>query len=590
MGKIVSPGSPQRDEAHQHVAVRALAADLVRVHARGLVAVVAVGDQQLGGRERRPARRRSRPGRRRARAGGSVPSSSVSSPNGGAVEVRRERRPGVAVVEREDRREVRARRAREPQPVLLRAGVRALVRADPARAVVLDAHAREQPVARAAAAVGAGVVLLERPQRRARRRRRRRRRRASARSVARGVRVRVAAGGSCGRSISTTLYGERATQRRALLRRRSRRTAARRRARGRRCGRGRSGARAGARCRPRRRRMLEPPPPPRSDVPPSPSEGALVSGGRRSPPCRWRRRPPAVDGRAERDPDPDLAELAPQDVGPVAGGGHPRAVDLGGRGERCRCPRRCSRPATSRGRARSRCAGSGRPCRRRRATRGRSSRRATMSREWAPAAARSALVLAQRREPARGALAVVQAQHRRADRREVAGGGVQRGVGAGGGARLAAAPGEPAGETSSAHAATASARRTTSVPSPLGSAADSNPPEPSRRDLDARSACHDSRRARGVAQPGSAPALGAGGRGFESRRPDHRSCLLEREIDARGPASARAAPAGRRRSRCACVQRDDVNVAGGSVQTMRWRTTLPGSQRTVTIPTLLVDR
>ena len=43
--------------------------------------------------------------------------------------------------------------------------MRALVRADPARAVVLDAHAREQPVAGAAAAVGAGVVLLERPQR-----------------------------------------------------------------------------------------------------------------------------------------------------------------------------------------------------------------------------------------------------------------------------------------------------------------------------------------------------------------------------------------------------------------------------------------
>ena len=57
------------------------------------------------------------------------------------------------------------RRAREPQPVLLRAGVRALVRADPAGAVVLDAHAREDAVARAAPPVGPGVVLLERPQR-----------------------------------------------------------------------------------------------------------------------------------------------------------------------------------------------------------------------------------------------------------------------------------------------------------------------------------------------------------------------------------------------------------------------------------------
>src|SRR3954463_4869967 len=38
----------ERDEAHQHVAVLALAADLVGVDARGLVAVVAVGDEQLG--------------------------------------------------------------------------------------------------------------------------------------------------------------------------------------------------------------------------------------------------------------------------------------------------------------------------------------------------------------------------------------------------------------------------------------------------------------------------------------------------------------------------------------------------------------
>ena len=41
-------GVVERDQAHQRVAVRALAADLVGVGARGLVAVVAVGDQQLG--------------------------------------------------------------------------------------------------------------------------------------------------------------------------------------------------------------------------------------------------------------------------------------------------------------------------------------------------------------------------------------------------------------------------------------------------------------------------------------------------------------------------------------------------------------
>ena len=50
------------------------------------------------------------------------------------------------------------RGAGEPQPVLLRAGVRALVRPDAAGAVVLDRHAREEPVAGAAPAVGAGVV------------------------------------------------------------------------------------------------------------------------------------------------------------------------------------------------------------------------------------------------------------------------------------------------------------------------------------------------------------------------------------------------------------------------------------------------
>ncbi len=37
----------QGDEAHQNIAVRPFAADLLRVDARGLVAVVTVGDQQL---------------------------------------------------------------------------------------------------------------------------------------------------------------------------------------------------------------------------------------------------------------------------------------------------------------------------------------------------------------------------------------------------------------------------------------------------------------------------------------------------------------------------------------------------------------
>ena len=68
-GEDRQAGIAERDEAHQHVPVPALAAALLGVDARRLVAVVAVGDQQLGGGERRPRRPRSRPGRRRATAG-----------------------------------------------------------------------------------------------------------------------------------------------------------------------------------------------------------------------------------------------------------------------------------------------------------------------------------------------------------------------------------------------------------------------------------------------------------------------------------------------------------------------------------------
>ncbi len=71
VGKIVSPGSLSETRHISTWRCGAVAADLLRVRARGLVAVVAVGDQQLGGRAAPPARRRSRPGRRRARADGS---------------------------------------------------------------------------------------------------------------------------------------------------------------------------------------------------------------------------------------------------------------------------------------------------------------------------------------------------------------------------------------------------------------------------------------------------------------------------------------------------------------------------------------
>ena len=51
-GEDRQAGVFERHQAHQHVAVRSLAADLVGVDASGLVAVVAVGDQELGGVER----------------------------------------------------------------------------------------------------------------------------------------------------------------------------------------------------------------------------------------------------------------------------------------------------------------------------------------------------------------------------------------------------------------------------------------------------------------------------------------------------------------------------------------------------------
>ena len=161
------PGVLQRDEAHQDVGVGALAAAaLLRVHARGLVAVVSVGDEQLRALERAVHRR---DGVRVA----DPPQAVAGAVGVGRLAVGRlgedrldgrPRGPRRVVVEREDGGEVRAGRAREPEAVLLGPGVRALVRADAAGPVVLDPHPGEDPVARAGAAVGSRVVLGERPQ------------------------------------------------------------------------------------------------------------------------------------------------------------------------------------------------------------------------------------------------------------------------------------------------------------------------------------------------------------------------------------------------------------------------------------------
>ncbi len=155
----------ERDKAHEHVAVRAIAANLLGVHPGRLVAVMAVGDQQLC------LRTRPLDGLDRGRVGD--PPEPVDGPvivSGLRPRIllreRRKRRPRALVgirEQREDRREVRARGAGEPQPVLLRPRMSALVWPDPAGAIVLHPDASEESAAGPLAAVGSGVVLGQCP-------------------------------------------------------------------------------------------------------------------------------------------------------------------------------------------------------------------------------------------------------------------------------------------------------------------------------------------------------------------------------------------------------------------------------------------
>src|SRR5918995_1227857 len=167
--------------------------------------------------------------------------------------------------------------------------------------------------------------------------------------------------------------------------------------------------------------ILEGPPPPRSDVSPSPSEGAwsLAAGP------EVRRVGGAVragGGRAERDADADLPELRPKDVGPVAGRAHPRVVDLAGRGEVAGAPRDvlAVRPAVVADVADA------------------TAQIAVLEHARAHHVVRVALrgaaqllVRPQLGQALRGALLVVEAQHRGADLLEVALGGDELRVGAG---------------------------------------------------------------------------------------------------------------------------------------------------------------
>ena len=122
-GEDEQPGVRERAEQHQRVVVAALAADLLGVHARGLVAMVAVRDQEL------------RVGQRPCSAAISSASRDPPERVAGALVVAclRERHAALHALEglaggaarvgkeAEDGGEVRLRRAREPQAVLLRA-------------------------------------------------------------------------------------------------------------------------------------------------------------------------------------------------------------------------------------------------------------------------------------------------------------------------------------------------------------------------------------------------------------------------------------------------------------------------------------
>ena len=70
---------------------------------------------------------------------------------------------GIAVMEQEDRLELRPRRAEQPQAALLRAGVRALVRQHDAVLVRLEPQGDDEPVARPLDPVRPEVSLRQRP-------------------------------------------------------------------------------------------------------------------------------------------------------------------------------------------------------------------------------------------------------------------------------------------------------------------------------------------------------------------------------------------------------------------------------------------
>ena len=141
-GKDGQPGVLQRDEGHQDVVGGTAGTDLALVGERGLVAVVAVGDQQLArlelGSDRLVDSRVFDP----PDAVGRPVAIGHFAP-GLAAEDRLEVAPGVAGMEGEDGGEVVSGGAGQSQPVLLGARLGPLVGADPL-AVRSESDTREQ--------------------------------------------------------------------------------------------------------------------------------------------------------------------------------------------------------------------------------------------------------------------------------------------------------------------------------------------------------------------------------------------------------------------------------------------------------------
>ena len=137
---------------------RRLAAVLLVERERRLVAVMPVGDQEL------------RVGELLDSASENSGSSRQSASDAAFVR----RQVGLAetvdldraVPEEEERLELRARRAEQPQPALLRPRVRALVRQDDAVLVRLEPERSDEPLAAPVDAVRADVLLREPPARR----------------------------------------------------------------------------------------------------------------------------------------------------------------------------------------------------------------------------------------------------------------------------------------------------------------------------------------------------------------------------------------------------------------------------------------